>query len=110
MERWLNSNSPTIQLLQNSQFPWATFWPKMYNEWIKQWMNKLYKEYYQQYSKDLVKRNPEYINRWLYGKKQRAEMIWMQSRFWRRDFKFLPNPPYSKLSKWLIPWWAYNKE
>lgn len=110
IDRWINTNNQPIQLLQNSPFPWASYWPKMYNEWIKQWINKLYKEYYQQYSKDLVKRNPEYINRTLYSKKQMAEMIWMQSRFWRKDFKFIPKTPYSKLSKWLIPWWAYNKE
>ena len=77
---------------------------------IKQQLNQLYKKYYEQYSKDLVKRNPEYINRWFYNKKARAEMIWMKSNLNRTDFRQIPRLWYSKLSKWLIPWWSYNKE
>ena len=109
LDRWLSPSQFIPQLLQNNPYGWWT-WPRFYNEWIKQQLNQLYKKYYEQYSKDLVKKNPEYINRWFYNKKARAEIIWMKSNLNRTDFKQIPRLWYSKLSKWLIPWWSYNKE
>ena len=65
---------------------------------------------YEQFSKDLVKRNPEYINKIYSIKKMRSENIWMKSKLARTDYTQVPRVRYSKLSKWLIPWWAYKRE
>ena len=112
MNRWIDHTQSPRDLFRNNPYSYvpSMWWPKSYYDNIKIWFKQMYKKMYEQYSKDLVKRNPEYINKIYSVKKMRSENIWMKSKLERTDYTQVPRVRYSQLSKWLIPWWAYKRE
>lgn len=112
MNTWMNPTSSTRDMFRSNPYSFvpSMWWPKAYYEDMKIWFEQLHKQMYEQYSKDLIKKNPEYFNKIYSIKKMWSEFVWMKSKFIRNDYQQIPRIPFARLSKWLITWWAFNRE